>query len=135
MPISAPNDLIAARFYEAAKAGRLSLPLCKACGKHHFYPRSFCPHCWSEELNWVDVSGEASVYSFTVVRDKDPYVLAVVELAEGPRMMTNIIECPPAAVHVGMRVRVNFQPFDGERVPMFSPAGKGQAQGSVVGVS
>jgi uncharacterized OB-fold protein len=125
MPLSAPNDRLSARFFEAASSGRLSLPLCATCGKHHLYPRPFCPYCWSEDLNWVDASGDANIYSFTVIRGGEPYVLAVVELAEGPRMMTNIVDCHLDAVQVGMRVRVDFRPLDGIVVPVFRPSAGG----------
>jgi uncharacterized OB-fold protein len=133
MPTAATNDHLAARFLEAASAGRLSLPLCAACGEHHFYPRPFCPHCWSENLSWVDASGAATLYSFTVVRDKEPYVLAVVELAEGPRMMTHVVDCPLDAVQIGMPLRVDFRSLDGTVLPVFLPAGGERAGGPTPG--
>jgi hypothetical protein len=125
MQTAAPNDQISARFFAAASAGRLSLPLCASCGRHHFYPRPFCPHCWSEDLSWVDVSGTARLYSFTVVRGSEPYVLAVVELAEGPRMMTSIVDCPLDAIQIGMPLQVDFRSLDGTVAPVFRPAAGG----------
>ena len=117
MPIAPANDLIAARYSEAANESRLSVPRCVACGQYHFYPRPFCPHCWSEDLTWVDVSGDATIYSYTVIRGSSPYVLAVVELAEGPRMMTHIVDCPVDGVQIGMRVRVAFRDLGGSIMP------------------
>jgi len=134
MQNAASNDKLSARFLAAASEGRLALPLCAACGQHHCYPRPFCPHCWSEDLNWVDVSGVAKLYSFTVVRGGEPYVLAVVELEEGPRMMTNIVDCPLDAIQIGMPLRVDFRNLDGMVVPVFRPA-SGAPVGSESGAS
>jgi hypothetical protein len=133
MQIAASNDQLAARFLAAASAGRLSLPLCASCGQHHFYPRPFCPHCWSEDLNWVDVSGAATLYSFAIIRGSEPYVLAVVELTEGPRMMTNVVDCPLDAVQIGMPLQVDFRSLDGTVVPVFRPAPRGQASSPLPG--
>jgi hypothetical protein len=134
MQNAASNDALSARFLAAASEGRLSLPHCASCGQHHFYPRSFCPHCWSEDLSWVDVSGAATLYSFTVIRGGEPYVLAVVELKEGPRMMTNIIDCPVDAIHIGMELQVDFRNVDGTVVPVFLPTAR-KPHGSVSGAS
>lgn len=133
MPNVATNDHVAARFLEAASAGRLSLPLCAACGRHHFYPRSFCPHCWSEETNWVDASGAATLYSYTIVRGDEPYVLAVVELAESPRMMTHIVDCPLNDLRIGMPLRVEFRSLDGAVMPVFSPVADARANDTTAG--
>lgn len=121
MRIAAPNDKLAARFLDAASAGSLLLPRCASCGQCHFYPRSFCPHCWSEDLSWVEVSGTATLYSFTVIRGSEPHVLAVVELTEGPRMMTNIVDCPLDAIRIGMQLQVVFRSLDGTVLPVFRP--------------
>lgn len=104
-------------YWAATKEGKLLLKRCGACGRHHFYPRPFCPHCWSEDVDWVEASGRGSVYTFSVVRVNDlppfgervPYVTAIVDLDEGPRLMTNIVDCEPEDVSIGMPVEVTFR--------------------------
>ena len=100
-------------FWEAARRHELSLQRCAACKAYIYYPRERCPHCFSDRLAWERVSGRGKVYSYTVVRrassrsfaDK-PYVLAIVELEEGPRMTSNIVAAPES-VKVGMPVVVS----------------------------
>src|ERR1700691_1162707 len=87
-------------FWRAAKEGRLILPRCEACGPF-FYPRSFCPKCGSSKLDWIEASGRATLYSYVINVTPlapgyaAPYVIAVVSLEEGPRMMANILEVEP----------------------------------------
>jgi uncharacterized protein len=108
-------------FWDAAKRHELTLQRCGGCHAFIYYPRDRCPHCLSDQLQWQPVSGRGKVYSYTVVRhastrsfsDK-PYVLAIVELDEGPRMTTNI-EAPPEAVKVGMPVTVCFDDVTPDR--------------------
>jgi uncharacterized OB-fold protein len=103
-------------FWSAAKQHRLSIPRCKACNRHHFYPRELCPHCHSDELEWTDVSGRGEIYSYTIARKPAgpafaadvPYVVAMIALDEGPRMLTNIITADVDSVRIGDRVRVKF---------------------------
>jgi len=101
-------------FWEAARRHELTLQRCGACHAFIYYPRDRCPKCFSDQLAWERVSGRGKVYSFTVVRRASsrafsdaPYVLAIVELAEGPRMTTNIV-APPEDVRVEMSVEVFF---------------------------
>lgn len=104
-------------FWEAAKGHKLSVQRCRDCSIYIFFPRPFCPNCYSANLEWVEVSGRGKVYSFTIVRrptvrgfDQDaPYVYAVVELEEGPRLVTNIVGCPVEAVRVGLPVEAVFE--------------------------
>lgn len=104
-------------FWDAARAHRLSIPRCRACGRHHFYPRELCPHCHSDDIEWTDVPGRGEVYSFTIARkpagpvfEADvPYVIAMIALDEGPRMLTNIITDDVDSVRIGDRVRVRFE--------------------------
>jgi len=118
-----------APFWEAATDGRLVLPRCDECGTVIWYPRQLCPDCGSTTVSWFEASGRGTVYSFTVVRkgqgpyrEAAPYVVAYVELEEGPRMMTNIVGCDPDAVRVDMPVRVTFAPTEkGTALPRFSP--------------
>lgn len=116
-------------FWDAAKAHRLELQQCGGCGAFIYYPRDRCPQCLSDRLDWKPVSGKGKVYSYTVVRrastrafaDK-PYVLAIVELDEGPRMTTNI-EAQPESVKVGMPVSVFFEDVTPSRTLVkFKPA-------------
>jgi hypothetical protein len=93
----------------------LLLARCEDCGVVIWYPRAFCPVCGSRSTSWVEACGRGVVYSFTVARrgvgpyrDAAPYVVAYVELAEGPRVMTNVVDCHPDSVEVGMPVQVVF---------------------------
>jgi uncharacterized protein len=102
-------------FWSATAEGRLVLPRCEHCDAVIWYPRAFCPACGSLEVTWFDASGRGSVYSFTIVRRaappydaSAPFVVAYVELEEGPRVLTNIVECEPDDVEVGMPVEVEF---------------------------
>jgi uncharacterized protein len=116
-------DRDTAPFWEAAREGRLVLPRCLSCGRCHFYPRAICPHCMGERLEWVAASGRGSVHSFTVVHrpppgfeDQSPYVVALIDLEEGVRMMSWVTGCDPAEVRIGLPVEVVFPagPADGE---------------------
>jgi uncharacterized OB-fold protein len=110
-------------FYDAAKQGRFLIKTCKACGKAHWYPRAVCPFCASEETEWVEASGKATIYSYSVMRRvPEPFALAYVTLAEGPTMLTNIVDCDFDALKIGQAVEIVFKPSDGEPlVPMFKP--------------
>lgn len=119
-------------YWDAAAEGRLLLRSCGACGAVHHYPRPFCPVCWSEDVSWIDASGDATLYTWSTVYRNDmapfdervPYVAAVVDLAEGPRVMTNVVGVDPGDLAIGMALRVAFQAIDDEVVaPVFTPAG------------
>lgn len=131
------TDAFTRPFWDAAAEGRLLIRRCRAkgCGAAHHYPREFCPRCWSEDGAWEEAGGRARLYTWSVVHINDlppfgrrvPYVAAVVDLAEGPRMMTEVIDCAPERLRVGMDLRVCFRTEgEGERavaVPVFRPAG------------
>ncbi|MDB5570948.1 MAG: hypothetical protein JWN93_2131 [Hyphomicrobiales bacterium] len=110
-------------YWDAANAGRLLVRSCNGCGRTHHYPRSICPFCFSEDTQWNEASGEGTIYSFSVMRRANPpYALAFVTLAEGPTMMTNIVDCDLDALRIGQKVRVTFQQTDtGYRTPVFTP--------------
>jgi hypothetical protein len=119
-----------APFWDAAKDGRFLLRRCLDCGASYFYPRPFCPKCWSEHVDWVEASGRAVLYTYSVVAVNDlppfhervPYVAAVVELEEGPRVMTNVVDCELDALRVGMAVEVTFRPLNDDiTIPVFKP--------------
>lgn len=116
-------------FWAATAEGKLLIKNCRDCGRFHAYPRPFCPHCWSEHVDWIEASGRASLYTFSIVRQNDlppfrewlPYVAAVVELEEGPRLMTNIIDCPVDDVRIGMALDFTTRPAEEFAVPVFRP--------------
>jgi uncharacterized OB-fold protein len=120
-PLPQPTPLTRP-FWDAARQHRLSLQQCAACSQYIYYPRAVCPHCGGADLEWKDVSGRGTVYSHTVARrptarafEPDvPYVIAIVELAEGPHLTTNIIACSPDDVRVGMAVEVAFDDVTGD---------------------
>lgn len=109
-------DPDSAPYWQALIDERLIVKSCADCGKSHFYPRELCPHCHSDRLSWVDVSGLGEIYSYTVCHrpagpafaGETPYVVAIVELDEGPRMMSRII-ADWQAVRIGQRVKVRFE--------------------------
>ncbi len=119
-------DAFTRTYWDAAEQGRLLIRRCADCGRAHHYPREFCPRCWSENVTWETASGRATLYTWSVVHRNDlppfgervPYVAAVVDLAEGPRMMTEIVQCEAAGLRAGMAMEVTFR--DG--VPVFRPS-------------
>jgi hypothetical protein len=111
-------------FWNAAREGRFMIPICAACGKAHWYPRAICPFCASDQMQWREASGQGTIYTFSVMRRvKEPYVIAHVTLAEGPTMLTNIVDCDFDKVRIGQPVAVVFKETEGgPPVPMFKPA-------------
>jgi hypothetical protein len=118
-------------FFEAASDGKLLIQRCAACGEHQFYPRTICVGCGAPDVGWVEASGRARVHTFTVIRqnrmpgwaDEVPYVVAVVDLAEGCRMTTNIVGCAPEDVRIDMPVEVTFVDEGPLTLPRFRPVG------------
>jgi uncharacterized OB-fold protein len=110
-------------YFAAAAEGRLLVKTCVGCGESFHYPRALCPFCHSAETEWRDASGRGEIYAFTVLRRAPiPYAVASVRLAEGPQMITNIVDCDLDGLRSGMPVRVVFKPsIDGIAVPMFAP--------------
>jgi len=118
-------------FWDGCKAGELRLQRCRRCEKSYFPPRPFCPHCASREVEIYPASGQAILYSYVINHrprpdiGTEPHAIAVVTLAEGPRMMTNIIDCPqtPEALVLDMPLTVAFEKMDEEiTLPLFKPA-------------
>lgn len=111
-------------YWSAADQGRLLVKRCNSCGQFHHYPRDICPHCLSSDTVWQDAAGTGIVYSFSTMGQGDAaYTLAFVTLDEGVTLMTNLVDCDPATVRIGDRVKVVFQPSQGgHAVPMFTPA-------------
>jgi len=119
-------------FWEACSRHELYLQRCGKCGTFRYPPRALCPACLSSAIEWVRASGRGTVYSFTIThqnqapgfRERLPYVLAVVELAEGVRLMTNVVSCAPDAVHIGMPVEVAWDDVTSEvAIPVFTASG------------
>ena len=115
-------------FWEAARRHELALQHCQACGAYVYYPRALCNHCHSDRLEWRPVSGEGVIYSYTVChrpagaafKERVPYVVALIDLKEGPRMLTNILTDQPGQVRIGRHVRVAFEDLSEEiSLPQF----------------
>jgi len=112
-------------FWDGAAKGNLMLKKCGDCGEYHYYPRAICPHCFSGKTEWVKAAGTGEIYTFSVMkRSKIPFAIAYVTLAEGVKMMTNIVDTDLDAIKIGQQVKVVFKPTedDGPPVPMFTPA-------------
>jgi uncharacterized OB-fold protein len=111
-------------YWEAARQGKLLLKHCAGCGAYHFYPRAICPFCFSDRTEWREAAGTGKIYSFSVMRRAEvPYAIAYVALAEGPAMMSNIVDCDLDAIRIGQHVRLVFKPAEnGQPVPMFTLA-------------
>ncbi|MEX1007919.1 MAG: OB-fold domain-containing protein [Acidimicrobiia bacterium] len=120
-----------APFWDATRDRRLVIQWCTACDAPVWFPRDVCLGCLGDALEWRAASGRGEVYAFTVENKPamptpfgdEPYVVALVELAEGPRLMTNVVGCPPQSVTVGMPVQVTWEELsDGRNLPLFEPA-------------
>ena len=109
-------------FWQAALQGKLMLRRCTKCGQVHYYPRVQCPACWGD-TEWVESAGTGEVYTFSeMARANPPYVIAYVMLDEGVAMMTHLVDCDPASICIGQKVRVVFRTAHDESVvPMFTP--------------
>ncbi len=108
------------RFWEEASQERLTIGKCDNCGEAYFYPRARCPFCLSSNTRLVTASGEARIYSYSVVRSPIPYVMALVTLIEGPTILSNIVNADPAALVVEQSVRLTFVASQaGQKVPVF----------------
>ena len=117
-------------YWEAAKKHRLEIPHCNACGNYWFPPSRSCPHCLASDFAWTQVSGNGKVFSFVVFHrvyhpawEGDvPYVVALIELDEGPRLLSNVIGIEPDRVRCEMPVKVVFDDIaPGVSLPKFMP--------------
>ena len=126
-----PTSELTQPYWDGAGRGQMVVQRCEGCGHRPFPPRSTCPSCGSSSLSWSPVSGRATVYSYTVAHRPPhpafaaqlPLVVAIVELEEGPRMVTNSVGCDPADVEVGMAVVATSEPIDDTDIvlPVFTP--------------
>ncbi len=116
-------------FWDATATGKLLLPQCNDCSAIIWYPKEFCPACTSQHISWIESTGNGVIYSFSITRkgigawvDIAPYVVAYVELDEGPRVLTNIVGCSVDDVAIGMAVKVVFDDTgEGMAIYRFTP--------------
>ncbi len=111
-------------YWLAAQRGVLLVRRCRGCGEAHHYPRTICPFCMSDDTEWQTASGRGVIYSFSVMRQaSEPYVIAYVTLAEGPTMLSNIVDADLGEIAIGRAVMVVFRPSEGgPPIPVFTPA-------------
>ena len=117
-------------YWEATRSRRLVLPWCTACDRPFWYPRAACPGCLGTDIDWREAAGRGTVYAVSVqhnaalpeFKDLVPYTVALVELDEGVRFMSNVVNSDPAEVAVGQRVRLSWESLeDGRAIAVFEP--------------
>lgn len=124
-----PIDPVSAGYWARCSEGELTVQQCDTCGHRQHYPRVVCTACGGDTLQLVAVSGRGVVRSYTIIRravssafdDDVPYVVALIALAEGPCMMTNVINCEAGDVHIGQAVEVVFEARGELQIPQFQP--------------
>ena len=126
-PLPTPDT---APYWEGAAAGELRIQQCTSCTRYYFYPRPFCPNCGSAEVEWRVTSGRATLVSYVINHrpippTDEPLVIALVQLEEGPRMMTNVVgvEPLPENLPLDLPLRVAFEQRGEHSIPVFTPAG------------
>lgn len=128
VPVTTPET---EEYWEGASEGVLRLKRCTDCGVTYHYPRALCPDCFSEATEWIESEGTGELYSFSIQENARgwpdaalPLVLAYVELDEGPRVMTNVVDCDPHDLAIGDHVAVRFVPTEDPdvAVPVFTPS-------------
>lgn len=121
-------------YWDATRGGELRVQKCGGCGNHFFYPRPHCPRCASTALSWVRCSGRATLYSYVINHvappgweGDTPYVIAVVQLEEGPRMLSNLVDVAPdpKLLPLDLPLEVKFQARGNEMLPVFRPTNGG----------
>lgn len=126
VPVPTPET---APFWAGTLAGELRIQHCKSCGKYYFYPRPFCRYCQSRDVEWRTVSGAGRLVSYVInyrplppADPAQPQVIALIELDEGPRMLSNIVGVAPEPENLPLdaRVRVQFEPRGEQALPVFS---------------
>ena len=127
VPIPTPETQT---FWEGTAIGELRIQRCNSCEEYYFYPRPYCPGCQSDDVEWRVVSGKGTLASyninyrpFPIFESKDPQVIALVELDEGVRMMSNIVDVEPLPenLELGMRLAVRFEARGDQFLPVFTP--------------
>ena len=138
-PLPSPITPEAQPYWDGARQGKLMIPKCRACGKAFFHPRVLCPFCSSRDIAWIQASGRGKLHSFAIAHQilnkafklKPPVILAMVELDEGPRLLTNLVnaEADPAKLRCDAPVEVLFEKqSDQISLPVFQPAKAGGAR-------
>lgn len=132
LPYPSPQpDAVTQPFWDTCARRQLCFQECAGCGHRWLPPSVLCPRCWGGNTRWVPARGEGVVFSFAVYhrayhpafRSRLPYVVAVIELSEGPRLVSNVIGIAPAEIRVDMPVRLDFEDEGGVMLPVFRPAG------------
>jgi uncharacterized OB-fold protein len=133
-PIPAITPALAP-FFEGAKRHELLIQKCSSCGAYRFPPRELCSNCLATASTWEKVSGDGEVFSFTIMHQiyhpgfaaEAPYAIVLVQLAEGPRITSNLVGVPPHAVRIGMPVKAIFENISDEvTLPKFAPVAGAQ---------
>jgi uncharacterized OB-fold protein len=128
------STALSAPYWEGCRNRQLLIQRCGKCRHHQFYPRSICTACMAEDPEWVESGGHGTVRSFTVIRhpvskayaEEVPYVIALIQLDEGPVMMSSLLDCEPENARTGARVEVVFEDWTDEvTMPKFRPLGDG----------
>ncbi len=129
LPVPSPETQ---PFWDACARRELTLPFCTACAQFFFYPRAFCPRCFGDAIEWRRCTGRGTLYTFAIqyrpqmIGFTPPYVTAIVQLEEGPRMMTTLVGVTPSpeAIRCDMPVEVTWEQASDEiTLPLFRPAG------------
>jgi uncharacterized OB-fold protein len=124
--IPAPSQNLESKpFWDAAKEGRFLIKRCTACGKAHWYPRTYCPFCSSSETRWEESPGEGVIYTYSVMHRNTPvpYAIGYVTLDEGVSLLTNFVDCELSSLKIGQRVKLKWTPTEGgPPVFTFTPA-------------
>lgn len=125
------DNPLTAPFWEATKEKKLLVQRCISTGKYQYYPRAASIHDFGGPVEWVEVEGKGKVYAISVMHragnplmmDKVPYAVALIEVEEGFRMMSNVVNCPVEDIKVGMDVKLTWEELsDGRHLPLFEPA-------------
>ncbi len=116
-------------YWDCVEGEEFCLPYCPLCQKFVFYPRKLCPNCFKSPLEWKVVPGRGKVYSYTQVRVSalpefdsiTPYVLALIELDVGVKMLSHLVDCPSEKITINMPVEMVFREIAGQKLPVFRP--------------
>jgi uncharacterized OB-fold protein len=129
-PLPSMKELDTREFWQFSAAKEFRYQQCAQCSEVVWYPRNHCPGCLDGELEWQLASGLGEVYSYSIVRQSYhpffrnlvPYVVAWVDLVEGPRLLTNVVECDVEAVSVGMPVEITWETHEEVSIPLVRKA-------------